>query len=324
MNKAERVYRLLELLKNARYPVPRDTLMEELQCSRATLYRIKDELAYWGAPIETCDQGFYLEKDYDFELPGLRLSGEEIRGLLMAGQLLRDIQGEDLQKPLQRLLETIDDLLETSDYRPRSVQVIRALARPVDPAIFNTVFEAVQGDKRLNIRYHARSSGTTSQRQVSPQRLTSYRNAWYLDAWCHQAKEFRSFALEQIEKAEIDSQAAHRFNEDELNAHFGGAYGIFSGKPDKTARLRFSPRVRPWVAKERWHSKQQVEETDDGQLILTIPYRHDQELLMDILRYGADVVVEEPAELRQRHRNALQRALANYLASESNDTSAST
>ena len=312
MNKTERVYRLHELLKNARYPVSREKLMQELDCSRATLYRLKDELGYWGAPVESNEQGFYLDKSYAFELPGLHLSGEEVRGLLMAGQLLQDIQGTGLQKPLQRLLDTIGDLLETSGYRPRSVQVIRALARPADPDIFNTVFEATQQGKRLNLRYQARGSGQTSQRQVSPQRLTSYRNAWYLDAWCHQAEDFRSFALEQIEEAEIDAEAAQLFPDEDLNAHFGGAYGIFSGQPDKIAQLRFSPRARPWVEKERWHSRQKSQPQPDGSLLLSIPYRHDQELLMDVLRYGADVVVEGPDELREKHRQALHAALANY------------
>jgi len=312
MNKTERVYRLHELLKNARYPVSREKLMQKLECSRATLYRLKDELECWGAPVESDEHGFYLDKSYDFELPGLHLNGEEMRGLVMAGHLLQDIQGKSLQKPLKRLLSTIEDLLESGGYRPRSVQVIRALARPVDAGIFNTVFDATREGKRLNIRYQARSTGQTSQRQVSPQRLTNYRNAWYLDAWCHTAGDFRSFALEQVQQAEKDPEAARVFSDKELNAHFGGAYGIFAGQPDKTARLRFSPRVRPWVEKERWHSKQKAEVNSDGDLVLSIPYRHDQELLMDILRYGPDVVVESPPALRDKHRQALREALANY------------
>jgi predicted DNA-binding transcriptional regulator YafY len=312
MNKTERLYRLHELLKNARYPVSRDKLMEELECSRATLYRLKDELECWGALVESDERGFYLDKSDDFELPGLHLSGEEIRGLLMAGHLLQDIQGESLQKPLQRLMNTIGDLLETGGYRPRSVQVIRALARPVPPEIFNTVFAATQAGQRLKIRYHARSHDSVSDREVSPQRLTNYRNAWYLDAWCHRAEGFRSFALEQIEAAEQLPTKATLFEDAELNTHFGGAYGIFAGQPDKTARLRFSARVKPWVEKERWHSKQAQHEDEDGCLLLEIPYHHDQELLMDILRYGADVVVESPQELRQKHQLALKAALANY------------
>ncbi len=312
MNKHQRLYRFHELLKNARYPVSREKLMEELKCSRSTLYRLKSALEFYGAPVESNKHGFYYDKDYNFELPGLILSSEEIRGLLMVDHLLQDIQGESLKGPLQRLLTLIEDLLETSGYRPRSVQIIRALARPVPDQTFHTVFEAIQKQKQLRFNYHARSTGKTSQRRVSPQRLTSYRNAWYLDAWCHQARDFRSFALEQMENIEKHPEPATLFDEEKLNAHFSGAYGIFAGEPDKTAVLAFSERVKPWVEKERWHSRQKLKETPNGGIELHLPYHHDTELLMDILRYGADVVVKSPPELRQRHQDELRRALAHY------------
>ena len=39
--------------------------------------------------------------------------------------------------------------------------------------------------RRLAIAYHGRERDATTVRKVSPQRLTHYRDNWYLDAWCH-------------------------------------------------------------------------------------------------------------------------------------------
>ena len=54
MDRYERILTLHRLLKSAHYPIPLSRLMDELECSRATLYRdvafLRDAL---GAPIES-------------------------------------------------------------------------------------------------------------------------------------------------------------------------------------------------------------------------------------------------------------------------------
>jgi predicted DNA-binding transcriptional regulator YafY len=54
MDRYERILKLHRLLKTARYPVALTTMYDELECSRATLYRdiafLRDAL---GAPIES-------------------------------------------------------------------------------------------------------------------------------------------------------------------------------------------------------------------------------------------------------------------------------
>ncbi|MEO5596782.1 MAG: WYL domain-containing protein, partial [Lysobacteraceae bacterium] len=61
-----------------------------------------------------------------------------------------------------------------------------------------------------------------------------------------------------------------------------------------------------------WHSKQQGRFLPDGRFELKLPYSQARELLMDVLRYGADAEVLEPASLRQQARTLLQLALSNY------------
>ena len=46
--------------------------------------------------------------------------------------------------------------------------------------------------------------------------------------------------------------------------------------------------------------------------MLAFPYHNDTELVMDILRHGADVEVVAPAALRAAVRGELERALGRY------------
>ena len=91
---------------------------------------------------------------------------------------------------------------------------------------------------------------------------------------------------------------AKAISEKALDDYFAGAFGIFSGKATETAVLHFTAERARWVAEEEWHPAQQSRWLDDGRYELCIPYGNPTELIMDILKYGTDVEVIAPAELR--------------------------
>jgi predicted DNA-binding transcriptional regulator YafY len=66
------------------------------------------------------------------------------------------------------------------------------------------------------------------------------------------------------------------------------------------------------VAKEVWHPNQDGRYLEDGAWELRVPYSRAEELVMDVLRYGSDVEVVEPAELRHDVAGKLREAAAKY------------
>jgi predicted DNA-binding transcriptional regulator YafY len=77
------------------------------------------------------------------------------------------------------------------------------------------------------------------------------------------------------------------------------------------AALHAPERAR-WVAYEQWHPRQKGTQQPDGSYLLEIPYADDRELMMDILKYGADCEVLGPPGLRNRVMEALDAARARY------------
>ena len=65
-----------------------------------------------------------------------------------------------------------------------------------------------------------------------------------------------------------------------------------------------TPTVARWVSLEAWHEKQRARFEEDGSYVLEVPYSHDRELSMDILKYGADCEVLGPPALRKSIREA--------------------
>jgi len=308
MSKVERLYHLHNILNQRRTPISRHDLMERLECSQATLYRLIAELRdFLGAPIEQDDEtrGFYYDRSYEqpFDLPGIWISPGELQALLTARQVLGNVQPGLLEGELKSLQGRITSLLQRKGVEPESgesrIHIQNVAGRAVPARMFQDVLGALVQRKRLRIRYHGRRRDTESERVISPQRLTQHRNSWYLDAWCHEADGLRSFALERIREQELLDESAREVPAAELAAHFDRSYGIFSGPPEHVAKLRFSPEMARWVSEETWHPDQQGAFEADGSWLLEVPFSGARELIMDIMRYGAEVEVLAPDFLRE-------------------------
>jgi len=192
------------------------------------------------------------------------------------------------------------------------VRILHMTARQTPNENFQTAASALLQRKQLHIHYHGRTRDEISTRDISPQRLTHYRDNWYLDAWCHQSRALRSFSVDRIRKSQPLEQIALEISDAELDAHFASAYGIFAGAATHTAILRFTPERARWVADEQWHPEQQSRWLIDERYELTVPYSNDKELIMDILKYGPDVEVIAPDALRKAVKIQLDRARSQY------------
>ena len=120
------------------------------------------------------------------------------------------------------------------------------------------------------------------------------------------------FSVDRIARPRCMSETVYDPPSDHVAAELDSSYGIFTGKADKVAVLRFNDLAARWVAEEEWHPGVKSEPQTDGGVILRIPYKHETELVMDILRHGPNVEVLGPASLRQSVGAALERALAQY------------
>jgi len=321
MSKVERLYHLHNILNQRRTPISRQDLMERLECSQATLYRLIAELRdFLGAPIEQDAQtrGFYYDRSYQqaFDLPGIWISPGELQALLTARQVLSNVQPGLLEGELTSLQGRISALLRQKGIEAESgesrIHIQHAAGRAVPARMFQDVLGTLIRRQRLRIRYHGRRRDEVSERIVSPQRLTQYRNSWYLDAWCHRAEGLRSFALERIREQSVVDEPALEVRASELSAHFDRSYGIFSGPAEHTAELRFTPEMSRWVAEEVWHADQQGGFDQRGCWRLKVPFGNPRELVMDILRYGPDVEVMAPDFLRHLVAEAATKTAAQY------------
>ena len=322
MDKFDRIYELHKILRDRRTPISREDLMARLgKCSEPTVYRLirllKDQL---NAPIEWHEElsGYYYRRDAQggaYELPGLWFNAGELQALIVFDRLLESLEpgllGEHLAPFSRRVAELLEHKRLGLGEAARRIRILGMAARPAGPW-FHVLAGATLQRRKLRVGYHGRSRDQVTERSVSPQRLVHYRDNWYLDGWCHLRKGLRSFAVDRVESAAELDETADTIPEQQLDEHFASSYGIFAGKANKTAVLRFSPERARWVADERWHPEQAGQFLTDGRYELRIPYRDDRELVMDVLKHGPDAEVVEPESLRSTVAGLLRAALALY------------
>lgn len=325
VDKFERIYGLHQILAGRRTPVPLADLMLKLECSRATALRLIAEVRdHLGAPIAfDRDAGGYRylsgPEHPVYELPGLWFSAQEVQALVVLRRLVEQLDPGLLGGELAPLGRRLDALLQHERLGlgelPRRVRVL-GMANRATGEWFRVLASATLQRRKLALRYHSRSRDETRDRTVSPQRLTHYRDNWYLDAWDDSRKGLRSFSVDRVRRATELDEPARDVPEAELDEYFASSYGIFAGKANKTAVLRFSAERARWVADERWHPQQNGQFLTDGRFELKIPYRDPRELVGDILRHGKEVEVVAPLSLRGAVIEAMREALRQYADEE--------
>lgn len=326
MTRMVRLYMIDQLL-SSRSHVTFSELQDALEVSRATLKRdlafMRDQL---NAPIVyDRDLGAYRFDQVGmpgprYQLPGLWLNGSEAYALLTASQLLVDMEPGELGEQAAALRSRLMAILSADGIDPevvsKRIRLLHNQRRSASSAHFQQVARATLDGLRLRITHHNRNTGEHTEREISPQRLTHYRENWYVEAWCRTREAIRSFALDAIESVVVTTMPVQRVSEQELDAVLGSGFGIFNGMDVQWAVLRFTPSRAQWVSKQVWHPEQKTRWLDDGSYELEVPFTDARELVNEVMWHGSEVTVVIPESLRASIKLALLNTLSNYTGSE--------
>ena len=163
LDRLQRIYQLHRIIGSKRQPVPLRILQKELECSRATVHRIIQEMRlYFSAPIEYDRERngyFYVTKKGEtFELPGVWFNAAELYALLTTQQLLAQTQPGLLDQHLRPIKDRIEKILAAEQLGSgeiiKRVRILRMAGRDTSSEHFQAVAGALLQRQRLAIRYH--------------------------------------------------------------------------------------------------------------------------------------------------------------------------
>ena len=274
-------------------------LARRLEVSERTIYRDLEALGGAGVPVYAepgRGGGIRLVEGYRTDLSGLSLTEAELVPLLGLSDIFAGIAvGGALRRAETKVLMALPD-----DQRVRAEQARRRihvdLSRWWEEAeevpLLTRCVEAVFGSRRLHIAY-TRPDREAVERTLDPLGLVVQGGVWYLVASVD-GSEPRIYRVSRISGADVLDEHATVPDDFDL-------LGFWSARKEEFHMTRqgyeVSVRARPWVV--RATDPQINVDTGAEWVDTTLSFGTRGMAFRHLLSYGANVVVLEPADLRE-------------------------
>lgn len=315
-----RLLRIHQLIRQRRYPNSR-TIAEELECSRRTAERYIEKLKDWvAAPIEydASKRGFYYDGP-EPDLPPLRFTEGEAVAVFLAEKLLRQCRGTPYEREVCNALQKLTVLLPRevtldpamlSEWISFNVEPLRGDEERV-ARVFADLSQALVDRRTVWMEYYTASRDADTEREVDPYHLHFYQGVWYLIAYCHLREQVKIFALDRIGDYRLTDRTFQVLPGFDLDQYMGDSFRIERGEP-RDVVIRFRPEQARYIRGKQWHPSQQLEEGEDGSLVMHLRVGGLGEIKRWVMQYGAGAEVLAPPELRQMIATDVARLACQY------------
>ena len=200
-------------------------------------------------------------------------------------------------------------------FEPKDIEEIEDLSRRIviemDFGLIGTksvIEEGIETGMSLLITYYSYSSHEITDRQVEPLALLISRGFWYLLAWDHRDRDYRYFKVDRIGSVSLtDTPVTHKYKKEHLYP------GIIGEKGDEgiSVKVSFSGKER-WRLVEEWQDAKFTERKKDGWLTMEIRTANLGWLAKYLLRFGKNLRVEKPKELKRLLKQVASEVLDLY------------
>ena len=318
-----RQWQILREIESHRTGVTIHDLARQVRVSTRTIRR--DLQALQEAGFAVFDEGEENEtKRWKLDTQPFRLlqdglSVSDVAALYLSRAMVEAMSGWPLAAELATAFEKIERSLNARmrEFLATLPQVLSAKGGPraglpggalVD--ITRRLLDATRGRRVVSMRYFSASKNRTKNYDVQPYRLALASGGVYLIGWVDAYNEFRTFAVNRIERLTIGDDTFRRTRELPDNL-FSQSMGVFWGEPERI-EIEFDANVAAYVRGRIWHESQEIRELADGRLGMVLNVSNDWALRSWLLGFGAGVRVIAPKHLATALHEEFTRACRVY------------
>lgn len=205
MRRADRLLRIVQLLRRRGAPTTAQALADELEVAPRTIYRDINALQTARVPIDgEAGVGYILRAGYD--LPPLMFDTDEVEAIVLGMNMVIERGDVELVRAARDVLAKVRTVVprSTSDAMWRAdLLVPHPLAEGVGFGAFvPRIRQAIRRHRKLLIGY-VDGDGRPSKRTVWPLGLYLYSHVTLVCTWCEKRGDYRAFRSERIESCEV-------------------------------------------------------------------------------------------------------------------------
>lgn len=203
MNKAERLFQLVMLLRSRRTAMTAETIAETMSVSVRTVYRDVQSLALSGVPIEGEAGVGYMIRPAN-HLPPLIFTPDELQALILGGRMVQAFTDQDLAQGARSAELKIRSILTEPLQRHAEQQPYRIPILESDDGlreVHGKLRRACEQRQKVRVIYLDEKQ-EKSERVIWPLGMVGWTGKWTLLAWCELRLAYRSFRFDRFEELE--------------------------------------------------------------------------------------------------------------------------
>ncbi len=203
MRRADRLFRIIQILRRRRRPVTAQEIAEEMETSVRTIYRDIAQLMAERVPIRgEAGIGYVLEGGFD--MPPLMLTANEVEAAMLGAQWVMtnaDVTLGDAARDLvAKIAQVVPEHLRPLLGEPTLTTPPRwKVADAIDMAKLRS---AIRAEGKIVLDYRD-ENGTATRRVIWPIAVAYFETVRVIVAWCELRKGFRHFRTDRIVSAEF-------------------------------------------------------------------------------------------------------------------------
>ncbi|MFY0616177.1 helix-turn-helix transcriptional regulator [Shimia sp.] len=208
MSRTDRLFQLMQALRDLPPPATAQSLAQETGVSERTIYRDIDTLRGLGAVIDG-EAGFGFTLVEDATLPPLGFLPEEIEALVVGLNEVMEVGDPSLAKSAKSALTKLKSRLpEAQSHRLKhAVLTAKRFQRPPPPGVNAGTLRQAAWEERTVIFDYADVDGHRTTRRVDPLSIVFMQSAHCLLAYCHLREAFRSFRLDRMANLQVTDKS---------------------------------------------------------------------------------------------------------------------
>jgi predicted DNA-binding transcriptional regulator YafY len=220
MNKAERLFHLVTLLRSRRTAMTAETIAETMGVSVRTVYRDVQALILSGVPIDGESGVGYLLRP-GRHLPPLMFTSDEVQALMVGSRMVQAFTDRELAQAARRAEEKIRSVLTDGLKGHAERQPYRIPIMASDDGmreLHGTLRRACEEQRKVHVLY-VDEKGEKSERNIWPLGMIGWTGKWTLLAWCELRNAYRNFRFDRFEALELLEENFQTINEISI-AHY--------------------------------------------------------------------------------------------------------
>lgn len=291
----------------------KDTIKRHLtiiKLLRKNKYSLKEILDYLSE--ESTVTGFDLQiSERTFKRD--REDIEEIWGIVIEHnrrENVYEIVNDDNDILSERLIESLDMISVLNRSRNVSKYIYLENRKSNGIMYFNDILYAIENQLILEFTLNSYWS-VSSKRRCVPKAIKETHNRYYLIAWDLDKKEFRNFGLDRI----TDFRLTYQFVESpsiDITKFYQHAFGIECYNDPQKVILKFQKSQQAYLESLPLHTSQTIVDLNDDFIQVELFVHPTNELVMEIMKYGAICEVIEPQLLKEQVKEKVKEFYSIY------------